>query len=113
MGGENFGEFGNLLRILQSFIRQLLVISKKKQGLDLNLPKISPTKIFCYTVCALSKFLEGKVVQGPLVMEYYILGIAIDCVNTIYNVIKTMHLPLLEGKNHTHSLLRSNFKVLV
>ena len=52
-------------------------------------------------------------VQGPLVMEYYILGIAIDYVNTIYNVIKTMHLPLLEGKNRTHSLLRNNFKVLV
>ena len=29
MAGENFGEFGDLLRIRQSFIRQLLVISEK------------------------------------------------------------------------------------
>ena len=62
--GENFGEFGDLQRIRQSFIRQLLVISEKaieaelkfakvffaKCSLACNSPKFSPDKIFHYTV---------------------------------------------------------------
>ena len=62
--GENFGEFGDLLRIRQSFICQLLVISEKaieaglkfakvffaKYNLACNSPKFSPAKIFRYTV---------------------------------------------------------------
>ena len=62
--GENFGEFGDLLRIRQSFICQLLVISEKaieagpksakvffaKCNLVCNSPKFSPAKIFHYTV---------------------------------------------------------------
>jgi len=32
LAGENFGEFGDLLRIRQSFIRQLLVLSEKARG---------------------------------------------------------------------------------
>ena len=61
---ENFGEFGDLLWIRQSFIRQLLVISEKaieagvkfakvlfaKCNLACNSPKFSPAKIFRYTV---------------------------------------------------------------
>ena len=60
---ENFGKFGNLLRICQSFIRQLLVISEKlgaglkfvkvffaKCSLPSYLPKLSPAKIFHYMV---------------------------------------------------------------
>ena len=35
LAGENFGEFGDLLQIRQSFIRQLLVISEKAIGLGL------------------------------------------------------------------------------
>ena len=64
LAGENFGEFGNLIRIRQSFIRQLLVIPEKaieaglksakfffaKCNLACNSPKFSPTKIFCYAV---------------------------------------------------------------
>ena len=64
LAGENFGEFGDLLRIRQSFIRQLLVISEKaieaglkfakvffaKYNLACNSPKFSPAKIFRYTV---------------------------------------------------------------
>ena len=64
LAGENFGEFGNLLRIRQSFICQLLVISEKaieaglkftkvfsaKYNLACNSPKFSPAKIFRYTV---------------------------------------------------------------
>jgi len=67
---ENFGrdklancKFGDLLRICQSFIRQLLVISEKaiearlkfakifftKCNLGCYSPKFSHTKIFCYT----------------------------------------------------------------
>ena len=41
MAGENFGEFGDLLRISQSFIRQLLVISEKAIEAGLNQPKFS------------------------------------------------------------------------
>jgi len=69
LAGENFGEFGDLLRIRQSFIRQLLVISEKaievgvkfakvffaKCNLACNLPKFSPAKIFRYTVCCSGK----------------------------------------------------------
>jgi len=64
LAGENFGEFGDLLRIRQSFICQLLVISEKaieaglkfakvfsaKYNLACNSPKFSPAKIFRYTV---------------------------------------------------------------
>ena len=64
LAGKNFGEFGDLLRIRQSFICQLLVISEKaieagpksakvffaKCNLACNLPKFSPVKIFRYTV---------------------------------------------------------------
>ena len=39
--GENFGEFGDLLRIRQSFIRQLLLISEKAIEAGLNPPKFS------------------------------------------------------------------------
>ena len=66
LAGENFGEFGDLLRIRQSFIRQLLVISEKaieaglkfakvffaKYNLASNSQKFSPAKIFRYTVMA-------------------------------------------------------------
>ena len=59
---ENFGKFGDLLRICQSFIHHLLVISEKaieagvkfakvffaKCTLACNSPKFSPTKIFHY-----------------------------------------------------------------
>ena len=61
--GENFGEFGDFLRIRQSFIRQLLVISEKlgaglkfakvffaKCNLASYSPKFSPAKILRYTV---------------------------------------------------------------
>jgi len=41
LAGENFGEFGNSLRNRQNFIRQLLVVSEKSQGLGLNPPKFS------------------------------------------------------------------------
>ena len=64
LAGENFGEFGDLLWIRQSFIRQLLVLSEKaieaglkfakvffaKYNLASNSPKFSPAKIFRYTV---------------------------------------------------------------
>jgi len=64
LAGENFGELGDLLRIRQSFVRQLLVISEKaieagvkfakvffaKCNLVCNSPKFSPAKIFRYTV---------------------------------------------------------------
>jgi len=64
LAGEKFGEFGDLLRIRQSFIRQLLVISEKaieaelkfakvffvKCNLACNSPKFSPVKIFHHTV---------------------------------------------------------------
>jgi len=32
LAGENFGKFGDLLQICQSFIRQLFVISEKVGG---------------------------------------------------------------------------------
>ena len=59
--GENFGEFGDLLRIRQSFIRQLLEkaieaglkfakVFFAKYNLACNSPKFSPAKIFRYTV---------------------------------------------------------------
>ena len=64
LAGEKFGEFCDLLRIRQSFIHQLLVISEKaieaglkfakvffaKCNLACNSPKFSPAKIFRYTV---------------------------------------------------------------
>jgi len=67
LAGENFsefGKFGDLLRIRQSFIRQLLVLSEKaieaglkfakvffaKYNLACNSPKFSPAKIFRYMV---------------------------------------------------------------
>jgi len=64
LAGKNFGEFGDLLRIRQSFIRQLLVKSEKaieaglkstkvffaKCNLACNSPKFSSAKIFRYTV---------------------------------------------------------------
>ena len=64
LAGENFGEFGDLLRIRQSFIRQLLIMSEKaieaglkfakvffaKYNLACNSPKFYPAKIFRYTV---------------------------------------------------------------
>ena len=70
LAGENFGD---LLRIRQSFIRQLLVISEKaiEAGLKFakvfftlacNSPKFSPTKIFCYTVYCSQCFVVGNVV---------------------------------------------------
>ena len=66
LAGENFGEFGDLLWIHQSFICQLLVVSEKVIGAGLkfakvffakyklacNSPKFSPAKIFHYTVSA-------------------------------------------------------------
>ena len=64
LAGENFGKFGDLLRIRPSFICQLLVISGKaieaglnffaKCNLACNLPKFSPAKIFRYTVASKS-----------------------------------------------------------
>ena len=76
LAGENFGEFGDLLRIRQSFIRQFLVMSEKaieaglkfakvffaKYNLACNSPKFSPAKIFCYTVGTLLHIL---CVQNP------------------------------------------------
>jgi len=64
LAGENFNEFGDLLRIRQSFIRQLLGLSEKaikagfksakvffaKCNLACNSPKFSPAKNFRYTV---------------------------------------------------------------
>jgi len=61
LAGENFGEFGDLLRICQSFIHKLLEkaieaglksakILFAKCNLACNLPKFSPAKIFRYTV---------------------------------------------------------------
>ena len=73
LAGENFGEFGDLLRIHQSFIRQLLVISEKaiEAGLKstkvffakcnsaCNSPKFCPAKIFRYTVPVVSTDCKG------------------------------------------------------
>jgi len=78
LAGENFGEFGNLLQICQSFIRQLLVTSEKameaglkstkvfftKCNLACNSPKFSPAKIFCYTVCFLRLILGVRSIRG-------------------------------------------------
>jgi len=47
---ENFGEFGDLLQIRQSFIRQLLVISEKAIEAGLKSAKVFFAKIFRYTV---------------------------------------------------------------
>jgi len=75
LAGENFGEFGNLLRI-RHFICHLLVISEKAIGAGLNSPKFSspnailacyspkfsPAKIFRHTVILLStKFLVNQI----------------------------------------------------
>jgi len=72
LAGENFGEFGDLLRICQSFIHQLLVMSEKaieaglifakifftKCHLACNSPKFSPAKIFRYTVLQHCSYLK-------------------------------------------------------
>ena len=40
LAGENFGEFGDLLWIRQSFIRQLLVLSEKAIEAGLKFAKV-------------------------------------------------------------------------
>ena len=50
LAGENFGEFGNLLRICQSFICQLLAIFEKAIEAGLKFAKVFFAKIFHYTV---------------------------------------------------------------
>ena len=49
LAGENFGKFGNLLRIHQSFIRQLLVASEKARGYRLKFANVFFTK--CNSAC--------------------------------------------------------------
>ena len=87
LAGENFGEFGNLLRIRQSFICQLLVISEKaieaglkfakvffaKYNLACNSPKFSPAKIFCYTVIYRGEYLiyPCRRVYHKVMVQYF------------------------------------------
>ena len=68
MAGENFGEFGDSVRVCQNFIHQLLVVSEKAIGaghkfakvffakcnLASYLMKFSPAKILRYTVSLVS-----------------------------------------------------------
>ena len=49
LAGENFGEFGDLLQIRQSFICQLLVISEKAIEAGLKSAKVFFTK--CNLAC--------------------------------------------------------------
>jgi len=54
LAGENFGEFGDLLRIRQSFIRQLLVVSEKAIEAGLKSAKVFFAK--CNLACSSLKF---------------------------------------------------------
>ena len=58
LAGEKFGQFGNLLRICQSFIRQLLVISEKAIEAGLKFAKVFFAK--CNLACNSPKFLPPK-----------------------------------------------------
>ena len=62
LAGENFGEFGDLLRIRQSFIRQLLVISEKAIEAGLKFAKVFSRQIFRYTVSQSSHYVTKYLV---------------------------------------------------
>ena len=58
--GENFGKFGDSVRIRQNFIRQLFIVSEKKLGAGLN----EFTKVFfakCNLVSYSPKFSPAKI----------------------------------------------------
>ena len=64
LAGENFSEFGDLLRIRQSFIRQLLVISEKAIKAGLNFAKVFFAK--CNLTCNSPKFCPAKIFRYPV-----------------------------------------------
>jgi len=72
--GENFGEFGDLLQIRQSFIPQLLVISEKAIEAELKFAKVfSHQNFLLYGICifvpykALPRVLYGQYSTKTLV----------------------------------------------
>ena len=67
-GRENFGEFGDLLQIRPSFIRQLLVISEKAIGAGLKFAKVFFAK------CSLASYSPKFSLTKISAVRYYHLG---------------------------------------